>query len=168
MIPREHLPKLIAWAKSHDLALFPILAWSKQPTGIVGSHAHNWSKDPAQWMKWYEETGGCNFGVECGPSKLIVVDVDVGGFEKFREWWKSRFGCEPVTETVSTPTGGAHWYFRLPDEWTEEQSTELRQPNLCGKEVNTRAGRGYVVAPWSVTRKDADNGVKADGAYALA
>lgn len=164
MVPQHDLPALFAWAQANDFALFPIPAWCKRPTGIVGSHMTDWSKDPGQWLQWYEQNGGCNFGVACGPSKLIVVDVDIDGFDKYREWKQqhpemaSHF---PII--ITTPTGGAHLYFKINN--LEINSDQLRQPNLCGKEVNVRAGHGYVVFPWSVTDKSRDPGVKADGSY---
>ena len=162
MITGEDAAKLFAWAQANDLALFPIPAWSKQPTGIVRSHATDWSKDISRWWEWYHHSGGCNFGVSCGPSRLVVVDEDAGGAEKLREWFCSR-GFVPVA-TVITPSGGAHYYFRVP---ADIDSEALRQPNLCGKEVNVRAGHGYVVAPWSRTSPVIDSHVKAAGPYTL-
>ena len=76
MVPQEDLPKLFAWAQANGLALFPIPKFCKRPVGIVRSHAEDWSRDPAQWRRWWDDNGGCNFGVSCGPSGIIVVDVD--------------------------------------------------------------------------------------------
>ena len=162
MISRQDLPLLIAWAAQHALALFPIPAWCKKPTGIVDSHATGWSRDPEQWRRWYDATGGCNFGVECGPSRLIVVDIDIGGDHEFASW----VNANHVTPTwsVRTPTGGWHCYFSVPQGIDADA---LRQPNLCGPKVNVRAGRGYVVAPYSETRVAVDSSVKADGQYLL-
>lgn len=159
MVPESDLPKLIAWASQNNLALFPIPKWCKRPTGIVRSHATDWSTDPAQWERWWRDSGGCNFGVACGPSRLIVVDVDVkpGGGPALSavERW---FGNSWFYFTVRTPSGGGHTYFRVPS------NAEYRQPDICPG-VNVRAGHGYVVSPWSVTRRSEDSGVKADGSY---
>lgn len=162
MIPQTDVAQLFAWAQANDLALFPIRAWSKQPTGIVGSHASDWSKEVRRWEAWYRDTGGCNFGVSCGPSRVIVVDVDRGGFDGFRAWCTANLGFEINSPTVISPTSGWHVYFKVP---AGTDSETLRQPNLSGKEVNVRAGHGYVVAPWSVTDPIADSSVKIKGAY---
>ncbi len=163
MIPTEQASRLFGWAQANDLALFPILPGSKQPTGIVHSHASDWSKEPSRWWEWRHANPQCNFGVSCGPSNLIVVDVDLGGEEKFAEWMRANGLDVPVT--VNTPTGGKHYYFKVS---SGVDSETLRQPNLCGKEVNVRAGNGYVVAPWSFTDPAADSHVKARGHYWLA
>lgn len=160
MVPRDRLADLFRWAKANDLALFPIPAWSKQPVGIVRSHANDWSKEESRWLEWYNSTGGCNFGVSCGPSRVIVVDVDLGGEEEFGKW----VATNPTlrSHVVCTPTGGWHYYLRVP---SGVDSETLRQPNLCGPKVNVRAGRGYAVAPWSVTDPKVDSSVKAFGPY---
>ena len=163
MIPGDQAAHLFAWAQANDLALFPILKGSKQPTGIVHSHASDWSKEIARWWEWYHTNQGCNFGVSCGPSNLIVVDVDLGGEEKFNIWRRDNLNLY-LESTVNTPTGGKHYYFKVPPGVDSET---LRQPNLCGKEVNVRAGRGYVVAPWSYTDPVLDPHVKARGYYRL-
>ena len=161
MIRREDLDALFKWAKLYQLALFPIPAWCKRPTGIVASHSDDWSRDPNQWRWWYENAKGCNFGVECGPSNLIVVDVDLGGEQACVE----AFGSDILAlATVNTPTGGKHIYFGVP---LGINAGELRQPNLAGPKVNVRAGRGYVVSPFSQTHRRYDSGVKADGLYSL-
>lgn len=166
MVPYHDLGALFQWALSYDLALFPIKSYSKQPVGIVQSHANDWSKEATRWWEWYQANGGCNFGVSCGPSGVIVVDVDLGGEGKFREWCETGSNTSWIWQapTVSTPTGGKHFYFKVP---AGIDSETLRQPNLCGKEVNVRAGNGYVVSPFSVTDPKIDNHVKAAGPYAL-
>ena len=165
MVPEQHLGALFAWAKAADLALFPIRAYSKQPTGIVQSHAFDWSKEPTRWVQWYRENKGCNFGVSCGPSNVIVIDVDRGGEGAFHQWCANH-GAEQIVSspTVISPTGGMHFYFKVP---AGVDSETLRQPNLCGKEVNVRAGHGYVVSPYSCTDSTHDSHVKASGPYRL-
>jgi ABC-type ATPase involved in cell division len=163
MVPAEDVPKLFAWAQANGLALFPIPKFCKRPTGIVRSHAMDWSRDPWQWRRWYDENGGCNFGVACGPSRIVVVDIDTdGNFPYRREYdgWSDGYG----TPTVVTPTRGEHFYYRVGDE---VDAASLRQPDIVPTKVNVRAGRGYVVSPWSVTDRQADAGVKANGQYLL-
>ena len=164
MIPRAEFPQLVDWARRNALALFPIPAWSKRPTGIVRSHALDWSKDPAQWEKWYADARGCNFGVECGPSGKIVVDEDVGGAgleANHREFLEFASGEARETQWVGTPSGGRHLYY----DAGGLDPAALRQPNIA-RFVNVRAGRGYVVAPWSRTLNSVDKEAS-DGAYIL-
>ena len=90
----EDFAALMAFAIAHGFALFPIPAGRKAPVGIVHSFAKDWSKDPEQWKRWRAENPGCNFGVACGASGLILVDVDVRGgvlqWETFAIWWREK------------------------------------------------------------------------------
>jgi len=154
----EDLEALVAWAQSLGAALFPIAAWRKKSPGrIVRSFADDWSRDPAQWRRWHLENQGCNFGVVCGPSGLLVGDVDC---RDGQAQWDAFFSAlaNRGAPLVRTPSGGFHVYFRAPEG-------DLGQPNWS-KDIHVRAGRGYVVSPWSRTlsREDPD---ASDGAYAL-
>lgn len=168
MVPENDLPKLFAWARTKRLALFPIPKFCKRPTGIVRSHATDWSFDEQQWAKWWVENNGCNFGVACGPSKIIVADVDTlrgqPYDDAFASWARGDGAPVFLGATVRTPTNGHHYYFRVVGE---TETDRMRQPDIAKGQVNTRAGRGYVVAPWSVTDPAYDPGVKAKGAYAI-
>ena len=164
MVPEHDLPSLFAWAQANRLALFPIPKWCKRPTGIVRSHATDWSFDAGQWRKWWDQNGGCNFGVACGPSRLIVADVDAVNGAAWRAEFLSWLGTWHPAPTAKTPTGGEHYYFRVPEG---VDAMTLRQPDIIPGKINVRAGRGYVVAPGSVTDPAYDSGVKAAGKYGL-
>lgn len=158
---------LFAWAHRNSLALFPIQPGFKKPFGLVDSHAEDWSKDPNQWAQWAQTWPGCNFGVECGPSGLIVLDPDQPIDQSWPEMqtWLIEKGANPDPEfIVQSPTGGYHCYFRVPEAVADELKG---QPNIS-KLVNVRAGNGYVVAPWSYTvAGGGDNDVKATGHYQI-
>lgn len=159
MVRAEDLESLIAWAQGLGVALFPIAAWRKKSPGkIVRSFADDWSRDPAQWRRWYAETAGCNFGVVCGPSLLLVGDVDC---RDGAAQWDPFFAAlaNAGAPLVGTPSGGFHVYFRPPTD------VDLGQPNWSA-DIHVRAGRGYVVSPWSRTRS-VDDPDASDGAYAL-
>jgi hypothetical protein len=157
---------LLAFAIVHGLALFPIPLGRKAPVGIVNSFAEDWSRESEQWNRWRAENPGCNFGVVCGPSGLIIVDVDlkagVAQWETFAQWWRENVGGEPPEPTVRSPSGGLHVYFyaSLPE------GMKLHSPDLANG-VETKAGNGYVVAPLSRTERARDSQVKADGQYVL-
>ena len=163
MVPSIDLAQLFSWAERERLALFPLPAWSKRPgpASWFRSHATGWSREPAQWRAWYDSTGGCNFGVECGPSGLIDGDVDADerGQPMFDEFWANV--ARAGGPLVATPGGGRHVYTRLPDGLTAGGC----RPWLRGR-IDIRAGAAYVVAPWCVTRASVDPAAS-DGAYIL-
>ncbi|CAN3980476.1 bifunctional DNA primase/polymerase [Kitasatospora purpeofusca] len=108
-----------------------------------------------------------NLAVACGPSGLVVVDLDLpkhardlpparwaeqgvaDGRDVFAALCEQHGEPWPQTYEVRTGRGGAHLYFAAPAD------TALR--NTCGEKgsglgwkVDTRAHGGYVVAPGSV------------------
>ncbi|MEU8133779.1 bifunctional DNA primase/polymerase [Streptodolium elevatio] len=105
-----------------------------------------------------------NIGIACGPSGLVVVDLDMPKSEDDKpkdEWAGEQVSCgadvlavlaaragEPFpdhTFTVTTQAGGTHLYFAAPDS--------LALPSTSGKhgwKVDTRANGGYVIAAGSV------------------
>lgn len=80
---------------------------------------------------------GQNYGVNCGASKLVVIDFDKG----------AESGSVPgvVTDTmlVRTQGGGAHFYYSFEDTHRIKTGVGLA-PN-----VDVRANGGYVVGPGS-------------------
>src|SRR5713226_7016517 len=76
------------YAERHELALFPMSYGSKEPFGIVASFAHDWSRSPEQWEHW-RAAHKCNFGIVAGPSRIVIVDIDVAevGFESAWGYW---------------------------------------------------------------------------------
>lgn len=125
--------------------VFPLARGSKLPAiprNLGGRGVHDATNDPAQVATW-SVVPDLNWGVACGPSGLIVVDIDPknGGSSEALDQL-------PPSLTVRTPSGGWHVYFR-------GQSAN-RVGLLPG--VDVRSTGGYVVAPGSVT---------AAGAYAV-
>ncbi len=107
--------------------------------------------------------GPYNIAIACGPSSLVVIDLDVpqGTVAPPSEWVGSGICdgagvlaclCErrgqpwpSETFTVATPHGGTHLYFAA--------ASGLRSRNTAGRLgwcIDTRAVGGYVVAPGSV------------------
>ena len=103
-----------------------------------------------------------NTGIACGPSGLVVIDLDMPKPGKpIPEDWqlpgisdgKDVFAqiCEwagmdwPWTYTVATPSGGWHLYFTAPENSGIRNSTEK-----IGPKVDVRAVGGYVVGAGSV------------------
>jgi hypothetical protein len=108
-----------------------------------------------------------NVGVACGPSGLVVIDLDMpepGQETPPPEWALQgvRDGgdtfavlCDragqgwPETYTVSTGRGGIHLYFQHPPG-VELRNTQGEHGGGLGWLIDTRAHGGYVVAPGSV------------------
>jgi Bifunctional DNA primase/polymerase, N-terminal len=107
--------------------------------------------------------GPFNVGVACGPSGLVVVDLDTPkpGQDTAGEWRLPGVGCgedvlavvadragQPLpvdTLAVRTGRGGLHLYFAAP--------TGSRLRNTAGRLgwlIDTRAAGGYVVAAGSI------------------
>jgi hypothetical protein len=123
---------------SFGFAVFPLWPDSKRP--ILNSWETVARTDldmvEALWTQWPH----ANVAVACGPSRLVVLDIDtkngVDGFATFhhlhgQEW--------PHSYSVRTPTGGGHIYFADPDGEYRNTAGKL------GPGLDTRAVGGYVV-----------------------
>lgn len=97
-----------------------------------------------------------NIGIATGPSRLLVVDLDVrkaeeqegtpDGVESLLALCERAGQTLPATYQVRTPSGGQHLYFTQP-AGTRLHSTAGR----LGHHIDTRGWGGYVVAPGSTT-----------------
>jgi hypothetical protein len=100
-----------------------------------------------------------NIGIACGPSQLVVVDLDTHGH--LPEDWRNLPGVRdgrdvlaqlaewagkpwPSTYMVATANGGWHLYFTAP-----EGSGIRNSASLLGPQVDVRAAGGYVIAAGS-------------------
>jgi Bifunctional DNA primase/polymerase, N-terminal len=129
-----------------------------------------WAKwnttDPALIRQWWASGGG-NVGIACGPSGLVVIDLDVGG--PLPPPWDTVLGVAngddvyavlaeahddgwPDTYTVRTPRGGWHFYFKADGHGIRNSAGQIA-PML-----DVRGDGGFVVAAGSV---------RPEGAYEL-
>jgi hypothetical protein len=125
-------------------ALCPLAAGTKDGY-LIGSWAHDWSKDPTQWLAWSQEFPGCNWLMVAGPSGKIVVDIDVKKVGQEVAWQTWVDWCEandsPVhMPQIFTPSQGWHIYFDAPE-------IAFNQPALVKGIIDIRAGKGYVLIP---------------------
>jgi hypothetical protein len=116
--------------------------------------------DPEKLRSWLEP--GDSTGIACGPSGLVVIDLDVPkpGFTFPTEWQqpgirdgKDVFAalCEracqpwPATYSTATPSGGWHLYFTA-----DPQRKIGNSAGQLGPLVDVRGDGGYVIAypPW--------------------
>lgn len=127
--------------------------WEPRATTDPGRIQRGWASTPY------------NVGVACGPSRLVVVDLDMPKPEEGKDlpddwklpgvedgkdvfaWICQAAGMDwPHTFTVATPSGGWHLYFAAPE------NLELRNSaDKLGPMIDTRANGGYVVGAGSVT-----------------
>ncbi len=146
----------------HGWPCFPLRPGSKLPA--VARWEERATADAGRVREYLARHPRANLGVACGRAGLLVVDCDAGKGEPPPEWRMpgvvdgsdvlcalaerhggSRWFDVVDTFSVSTPSGGVHYYFGAPD------GVELR--NTAGKLgwcIDTRANGGFVVAPGSV------------------
>jgi Bifunctional DNA primase/polymerase, N-terminal len=138
-------------------AVFPCLPGDKRPA--VDRWEQRASADPAHVAEaWRTRFPEHNVGVACGPSRLVVLDLDchadlpddwrlpgvVDGRDVLAllcEWAGQPW---PSTYWVATPSGGWHLYFRAPDGAGIRNSA-----SLIGPQIDVRGAGGYVVGAGS-------------------
>jgi hypothetical protein len=138
-----------------NLNVFPVAAGGKNPIVKWQSSYTTCDEDFDNFRKMYKK---CNWGVNCGRSKLIVIDIDIkdgkDGYKTLAALEK-KYGKLPETFTVRTPTGGYHLYF-----WGICSSSTEK----LGEGLDVKSVGGFVVAPGSCTAKGAKT---VDGDYVI-
>jgi len=128
--------------------VFPCAPGSKRP-----AFRDNWqclaTVDHDRIRAWWARQP-YNIGIACGPSGLVVIDLDVSdgpasGADALRGLCAAHGQRYPAgTHTVDTPSGGTHLYFTAP-------ATPLRNSaGRLGPLIDVRADGGYVVGDGSV------------------
>lgn len=170
------LRKAAVDAARAGLFVFPVREGSKLPIfhgmerckrrGVCTEGHQGWeqraTRDPDQIRRWWSNGTRNNVGIACGPSRLLVIDLDTGD-QPLAEWGGATTGREvlarvaaahgaevPSTYSVRTPSGGGgHLYFRLPDG-LQLRNTQGGAGHSIGPLVDTRAEGGFVVGAGSV------------------
>jgi hypothetical protein len=141
--------------------VFPCVPGSKRPA-LRQDWEHRATTDTDRIARCWS-TGLYNIGVACGPSGLVVLDLDTAKpGEQLPPGWDSPGICDgadslavlaerhgqPIpfgTFTVQTPSGGMHLYFTAPP------GGRLRNTaGRLGWLIDTRAAGGYVLGPGSL------------------
>lgn len=118
--------------------VFPIEPGGKKPL-MSGWQSHS-TDNPFQVRQWLEQNPEINFGVDCGKSGWLVVDIDNKGDKQGDD---TVFALDlqgkalPPTLTVRTPAGGYHRIYR-----GRGRNTAGR----LGPGIDTRGVGGYIVA----------------------
>jgi len=140
-ITREYLDFYI----KKNYKIFPCKQNDKKPLTLHGhKDASNLKEDIDMWWANYPDA---NIGLRTGrENKLVVIDVDTKnkakGFESYLAIMQE-VGIL-TTLSVTTPSGGCHYYFEYPTGVDKIQSSTNIRPG-----IDIRADGGYVVAPGS-------------------
>lgn len=125
-------------AASRGWHVFPCV-----PDGKAPATAH-WLQDAQPTVRAWPRN--CNVGIACGPSGLLVVDLDVkndvDGVAAFQVWTNGW----PDTYTVATPSGGFHLYYSDPGRHFSNGTGSLP------KGIDVRGRGGYVLGAGSVVK----------------
>jgi len=132
--------------------VFPCVPGGKRPA-LRGSWQDLATADPDRIRAWWARTA-YNIGVSCGPSGLVVIDLDTprtgrpGDYPAAAESGTDALAdlCgqhgQPYllpTYAVGTPSGGCHLYYAAPDGRTRNSAGRL------GPLIDVRAGGGYMI-----------------------
>lgn len=143
---------------AQDLAVFPVAPGGKTPMTKAGFKEATCDEDTVR--SWASLAPEANVGLPTGTgNQFFVLDVDNknGGMESLASFRS----LLPPTYTVRTPSGGLHFYFRLPNF-----SVRNKQGLFPG--VDIRGDGGYVVAPPSESDQGGSYVVEHDTAPAEA
>lgn len=124
------------------LYVLPLQVRAKQPLGsLVPNGLHDATPELAQVLRWWTAIPSANIGIACGPSGLVVLDIDPrnGGDDDLAEL-EATLGPLPPTLEAHTGGGGLHYLFRHPGSGLKGKAS----PGIDVKD------RGYIVAPPSI------------------
>ncbi len=162
MTPRD-LTRYALAAAARGWHVFPLTPGDKTPPrGFTGWERHA-TTDPGIIRRWWTREP-FNIAVACGPSRLVVVDLDKpkeglrppppfdlpgvnDGADVLAVLCEQAGQSLPFdTFTVATRRGGLHLYYTAPSDGPALGNTAGR----LGWLIDTRACGGYVVGPGSV------------------
>ncbi len=134
----------------------------------IPANGHNAATtDRARIRRWWTEHPDANIGLHCGASCIVVLDADAPRPGKSDDGLSSLLtlfevvaaangttaeDLEPVGAHVVTPSGGLHYYYRLP-EVMRDRGWEVKSRNgaFTGHPgVDVKSTGGYVILPPSL------------------
>lgn len=146
--------------------VFPLMSGTKRPAIAGWKEAATSSLEQIEY--WYSgEFADASVGIATGEdSDLFVLDIDVkngvNGFDSLAKLSADHGdtgGVRPLAQTltVATPSGGAHLYFRWPEEGGVVNSSGELGPGLdvrgLGGLVHAPGWGGYAVVPRDGVRR---------------
>lgn len=137
--------------------VFPCAIGGKKPA-LRDNWLHIATTDPARIRRWWSRLS-YNIGISCGPSGLVILDLDMPGHTERSLAGASaaRSGAHALaglcrekgqpppfgTFTARTPSGGCHLYFTAPLASVSNSTGKLAPL------IDVRAAGGYVIGPGS-------------------
>ena len=124
---------------ARGIPIFPVRA-DKHPLVNWGTEA---TLDAGQIREWWKRWPNAMIGAPTGRrGGFVVIDVDrnngIDGFETLRT---KGFWIPPGTVEVTTPSGGAHYYF---DDWSDPVGTSAGKMGLG---IDVRGDSGCIILP---------------------
>lgn len=103
--------------------------------------------EPDAIRKWHARWPSANWAIDCGRSRLAVVDVDPrnGGDDTLADLEK-RHAELPQTVRACTGGGGQHYLYAFPDTLTPEGQPDVVPSSVLGQGIDLKAMGGYVIA----------------------
>ena len=138
--------------------VFPCVPGGKRPALRGGWHDHA-TTEPTRIRVWWSRAA-YNIGIACGPSGLVVIDLDVphdteelssaegestvSGTDVLSDLCDRHGRPYPLpTYAVSTPSGGCHLYYAAPGSRVRNSVGRL------GLHIDVRANGGYAIGDGS-------------------
>ena len=157
--PAPVMPTRILLSSALSLAergwhVFPCVPGGKRPAPR-GSWQDHATTEPARIRTWWSQVA-YNIGIACGPSGLVVIDLDIPhdvGELSCAEARSAVSGADVLaalcdqhgqryplpTYAVATPSGGCHLYYAAPSSAVRNSAGRL------GPHIDVRADGGYVI-----------------------
>lgn len=124
--------------------VFPCVPGEKRP--LTKNGFKDSTRDPGTIRAWWQKHPLANIGVDCGRSKLAVVDLDVkNGADGPGEWDNLGIDDSQALEQ-QTPSGGIHKIWRT-DDGIKSTASKIAPG------IDTRGEGGYIVVAPSRTEK---------------
>lgn len=149
MAENELLESALSYA-TRGWYVLPCEVGGKEPLGLLVPHGLlDASREPATIQRWWKRAPRANIGISCGPSHLVVADIDVKKKAPGLKSWQQlldKYGVE-LADTLSqhTPTGGIHYLYNTNEHELRNTTGKL------AKGIDTRAAGGYIVVAPSTT-----------------
>ncbi|WP_174546397.1 bifunctional DNA primase/polymerase [Nocardiopsis dassonvillei] len=163
MTPTNVLPSAIAAAR-RGWHVFPLRTRAKRPVRTFTDWERHATRDEDAIRAYWGVHPAHNVAVACGPSGLVVIDLDTpkDGEQPPPEWARPGItnGADVLaalaeehadgdttfldTFTVTTRRGGTHLYYTAP-----QNASYRNTSGRLGWLIDTRATGGYVVGPGS-------------------
>lgn len=110
-------------------------------------HGHDEATtDEAKIVTWWRKWPSAQIGIACGPSGIVVVDLDVSAEKNGVEKWNvlKGFDSEDCSLIATTPRKGRHLVYRVPEGMRFTNGTDVVEKDSG---IDVRAAGGYIIAP---------------------